>query len=135
MPGHKLPPLCRCLPIIFDVSLPIAKMEAYTARLGPALTEAIGTHELFIFGHLGDGNLHLIVPAPPAQYMAWRPKIEAVVYGGLEAFRGSVSAEHGIGLEKKPWLHISRTPEEIALMRTLKQALDPKGMLNAGKVV
>jgi FAD/FMN-containing dehydrogenase len=127
--------MTRGLPIIFDVSLPIAKMEDYTARLGPALTEAIGTHELFIFGHLGDGNLHLIVPAPPGQYMAWRPKIEAVVYGGLEAFRGSVSAEHGIGLEKKPWLHISRTPEEIALMRTLKQALDPKGLLNAGKVV
>ncbi len=127
--------MTRGLPIIFDISLPIAEMESYTAKLGPALTESIGAHELFVFGHLGDGNLHLVVPAPPAQYMAWRPKIEAAVYGGLASFRGSVSAEHGIGLEKKPWLHISRTPEEIALMRTLKNALDPNGLLNGGKVL
>jgi FAD/FMN-containing dehydrogenase len=66
--------------------------------------------------------------------MAARPKIEAAVYGGLESFRGSVSAEHGIGLEKKPWLSISRTDAEIALMRTLKAALDPKGILNPGKI-
>ena len=57
------------------------------------------------------------------------------MYGGLASFRGSVSAEHGIGLEKKPWLLYGLTPEEIALMRTLKNALDPNGLLNAGKVL
>jgi FAD/FMN-containing dehydrogenase len=63
-----------------------------------------------------------------------KPKIEAQVYGGLQSFRGSVSAEHGIGLEKKPWLPVSRNEAELALMRTLKTALDPKNILNPGKV-
>ena len=56
------------------------------------------------------------------------------MYGGLKSFRGSVSAEHGIGLEKKAWLSISRSEAEIQLMRTLKAALDPKGLLNPGKI-
>jgi FAD/FMN-containing dehydrogenase len=123
------------LPVIFDISLPIGEMDSYTRNLRTAMQTAIGAHPVFIFGHLGDGNLHIVVPTPPAEYMALRPKIEAVVYRGLEAFRGSVSAEHGIGLEKKPWLSISRTPEEIALMHTIKQALDPLGLLNPGKVI
>ena len=121
-------------PAIFDVSLPIAEMERYTRDLDTAMTAAIGAHRLYIFGHLGDGNLHLAVPTSAADHAALRPKIEEAVYRGLAAFRGSVSAEHGIGLEKKPWLSISRTPEEIALMRTIKAALDPLGLLNPGKV-
>jgi FAD/FMN-containing dehydrogenase len=123
------------VPVIFDVSLPLAEMDGYTSKLRTAMREEIGEHRLFIFGHLGDGNLHLAVPTTPATYMALRPKIEAVVYGGLKSFCGSVSAEHGIGLEKKPWLAISRTQEEIALMRTIKTAIDPKGILNPGKVL
>jgi len=121
-------------PAIFDVSLPIAEMERFTRDLDTAMTAAIGAHRLYIFGHLGDGNLHLAVPTSAADHAALRPKIEEAVYRGLAAFRGSVSAEHGIGLEKKPWLSISRTPEEIALMRTIKAALDPLGLLNPGKV-
>ncbi len=120
--------------VIFDISLPIAEMERYTRELAAALMAAIGEHRLNIFGHLGDGNLHLAVPTSPVTDAELRPKIEEAVYRGLAAFRGSVSAEHGIGLEKKPWLSISRTPEEIALMRTLKAALDPLGLLNPGKV-
>ena len=79
-------------------------MENFTANLALALPEAIGQHRLFIFGHLGDGNLHVVVQVRPQDYMAARPKVEALVYGGLASFRGSVSAEHGIGLEKKPYL-------------------------------
>ena len=86
------------------------------------------------FGHLGDGNLHVIVQVRPQDYMAARPKIEAMVYGGLRAFNGSVSAEHGIGLEKKPWLGISRNATELALMKSIKQLLDPKSLLNPGKI-
>ena len=97
-------------------------------------TAAIGEHRLWIFGHLGDGNLHVIVQVPPQDYMALRPKIEALVYGPLGRFGGSVSAEHGIGLEKKPYLSVSRSEAEIALMRVLKAALDPKGILNPGKI-
>ncbi len=121
-------------PVIFDISLPLGEMESYATRVSQQLRELPGEMPVFIFGHLGDGNLHLAVVTPPAENAALRPKIEAVVYGGLAAFRGSVSAEHGVGLEKKPWLSISRSAEEIALMRTVKNALDPKGLLNPGKI-
>lgn len=122
------------VPIIFDISLPIAEMDDYTAKLGPALETAIGEHRLFIFGHLGDGNLHVIVQVRAQDYQRLRPVIEQQVYGPLAAFQGSVSAEHGIGLEKKPYLHISRSEVEVALMRSLKSALDPRGILNPGKM-
>ncbi|MDE2372381.1 MAG: FAD-binding oxidoreductase [Burkholderiales bacterium] len=122
------------VPLIFDVSLPIAEMERYAADLGPALEARLAEHRLWIFGHLGDGNLHVIVQVPPQAAAAARPLVESCVYGPLAAYRGSVSAEHGIGLEKKAWLHLSRNPAEIALMRTLKAALDPLGLLNPGKV-
>jgi len=123
------------LPVIFDVSLPVGAMEPYTRALPAALEAAIGEHRLFIFGHLGDGNLHVIVQVAPEAYERLRPKGEQVVYAPLEAVGGSVSAEHGIGLEKKPWLGLSRSPTELALMRRLKETLDPRGILNPGKIL
>jgi FAD/FMN-containing dehydrogenase len=122
-------------PVVFDVSLPIARMQAYTDTVTAALQREIGAHRLFIFGHMGDGNLHVIVQVEPQDRDRLRPLIEALVYGPLSAFRGAVSAEHGIGLEKKPWLSISRSEQEIALMRRMKRALDPNGLLNPGKLV
>ena len=122
------------LPVVFDVSLPIGEMEAFVDKLRVELPATVPDHKLWVFGHLGDGNLHVIVQVQPQNYLAARPKIEALVYGGLRAFQGSVSAEHGIGLEKKPWLTVSRNASELALMKTIKQALDPKGLLNPGKV-
>ena len=78
--------------------------------------------------------MHVIVQVAPQNYMALRPKIEALVYGPLGKFGGSISAEHGIGLEKKPYLSVCRSEAEIALMRVLKRALDPEGILNPGKI-
>jgi FAD/FMN-containing dehydrogenase len=122
-------------PITFDISLPITEMEDYTANLQETLGAAIGEHKLWIFGHLGDGNLHVIVQVPAEDYARLRPAVEQQVYSPLAAFQGSVSAEHGIGLEKKPYLEISRTPNELTLMRAIKNTLDPRGTLNAGKIV
>lgn len=123
------------VPVIFDVSLPISEMERFAEDLRVGLIEAMGeNHELFVFGHLGDGNLHVGVRVRPEDYTAARPKIEALVYNRLRAFNGSVSAEHGIGLEKKPWLSISRGANEIELMRVVKRALDPTNLLNPGKI-
>jgi len=122
-------------PIIFDISLPIGEMEQYTSTLKAQMGDAIGEHKLWIFGHLGDGNLHINVQVPAEDYMRLRPIVEQQVYAPLAAFQGSVSAEHGIGLEKKPYLGISRSENEVALMRTLKSALDSKGILNPGKVI
>ena len=62
-------------------------------------------------------------------------RIEELVFTPLQALGGSISAEHGIGLEKRQWLHLSRSPEELALMKTLKAAMDPLGLLNPGKVL
>ncbi len=122
-------------PIGFDVSLPLAAMPAYLAQLQRALDDAVASHRLFTFGHLGDGNLHLAVQVPAEQHEAAKPVVEALVYRPLAAIGGSVSAEHGIGLAKKAWLGLSRSATELELMRTLKRALDPKGILNPGKVL
>lgn len=118
--------------ITFDVSLPIAAMEAYVAEVRGALAARWPQAGMTVFGHLGDGNLHLIigVTEPDA-----RPEIEEMVYGPLRARAGSISAEHGIGLQKRPYLAYSRNPEELALMALLKTALDPRGILNPGKVL
>jgi len=124
------------VPFAFDVSLPIASMQEYTEGIRRALAARWPQHRCWIFGHLGDGNLHVVVrtQASGNNDEADREAVERIVYTPLQALQGSVSAEHGVGLEKKPWLHLSRTPEEIALMRTLKQTLDPLGLLNPGNI-
>ncbi|TVS19004.1 MAG: FAD-binding oxidoreductase, partial [Gammaproteobacteria bacterium] len=117
----------------FDVSLRLDDMEAYIAEVNDALRTRWPEATNMVFGHLGDGNLHLITGVGDGSADA-RHAVEEVIYERLRPRGGSVSAEHGIGLEKKPWLSVSRSEPEIALMRTLKQALDPKGILNPGKV-
>jgi FAD/FMN-containing dehydrogenase len=92
------------------------------------------TLKFVVFGHIGDGNLHILMGAQPFTGET-KHRIEELVYSPLQALGGSVSAEHGIGLDKRDWLQLSRSPEELALMRTLKTALDPKGILNPGKVL
>ncbi|MDH4323399.1 MAG: FAD-binding oxidoreductase [Betaproteobacteria bacterium] len=122
------------LPFTFDVSLPIADMAAYVDRVKARLRANWPSVRAFVFGHMGDGNLHLVI-SPDGLPADARAALERIVYAPLQALGGSISAEHGIGLEKKAWLPISRSPAEIALMRTLKQALDPRGILNPGRVV
>jgi len=119
---------------LFDVSLPLMSVESYIRDVRARLAEAWPDHRLFVFGHLGDGNIHLAISAGPVDGQA-RAAVEAIVYGPLGDVGGSVSAEHGIGLEKKPYLAWCRSDAEIALMRTLKKTLDPKGILNPGKVL
>lgn len=119
----------------FDVSMPIAEMHGYIETLKAAVDkEWQGAARMVVFGHLGDGNLHILVAPRPWSEEA-RHRVEELVYGPLTAIHGSLSAEHGIGLEKRDWLYVSRTPEEIALMRAMKTALDPLGLLNPGKVL
>jgi len=116
---------------IFDVSLPLAAMPDYVAEVMARLDSAVLEHRSFVFGHVGDGNVHFVIsPQTPGA----RSRVEASVYEPLQKVGGSVSAEHGIGLEKKFWLCLSRSNAEIALMQTLKHALDPHGLLNPGKI-
>ena len=118
----------------FDVSLPIPAVPGYVEEVNARLGERFGDFVNFVFGHLGDGNIHLIV-GPGDRDPATRHAVEEIVYGALAPRGGSVSAEHGIGLEKKPWLAVSRSEAERAVMRALKQALDPDGILNPGKIL
>ena len=118
---------------MFDVSLAITDMEAYVIGLRARLAARWPEHHLYVFGHLGDGNLHLGISAGNAEGEACHD-VEAIVYAPLQAIGGSVSAEHGIGLEKKTYLHLSRSETELALMRQLKKTLDPRGILNPGKI-
>src|SRR4051812_10597753 len=118
--------------LTFDVSLPLENMKDYAGQVCGAVRSFAGENRAFVFGHMADGNLHIVVAA--GDDAATRARVEDIVYRPLAAVGGSVSAEHGIGLEKRAYLPLSRTPAEIATMRLLKQALDPRGILNPGKV-
>jgi FAD/FMN-containing dehydrogenase len=121
------------MPIAFDVSLPVTEMEGYVAEVLARLEREWPAYRRFVLGHLGDGNLHFIATGAPNREA--KLGIERCVYEPLASRGGSVSAEHGIGLEKQPWLALSRSDVELALMRRIKDALDPKGILNPGRVL
>ncbi len=126
--------LIELLPVaIFDISVPVTAMEAYLEHTGERLRALLGELRWVVFGHLGDSNLHVAVRIGREE-PALRHQVEDIVYGELAAVGGSVSAEHGIGLDKRDFLHYSRSEPEIALMRTLKCALDPRNILNPGKI-
>ncbi len=116
---------------LFDVSLPVSAMTRYVDDLRAALARRWGEVELISYGHLGDGNLHLAVSCGS---VADKVEIERLVYEPLRAVRGSVSAEHGIGVDKKPYLNFTRTAQEIAVMHAVKAAIDPTNILNPGKL-
>jgi FAD/FMN-containing dehydrogenase len=122
----------RELPIAaFDVSLGLSDMEAFVAAARRDLAVRWPDIHLTVFGHVADGNLHLIVALRDRQR---RHDVEDLIYGLVRDRGGSVSAEHGIGLQKRAYLSWTRNDNEIALMRTLKRALDPSGILNPGKI-
>ena len=119
---------------LYDVSLPIRQMDAYIKDVRARLARRWPKGFCHVLGHLGDGNLHLFVH-PDAEGDHLHSQSDDDVYTPLGPIGGSVSAEHGIGAEKVSRLPISRTPAEIDLMRTLKRTLDPKNLLNRGKVI
>jgi len=125
----------------YDISLPIADMSVYVDQTISTLEQRWPGVIVYVYGHLADGNLHILVapiaehPLDEASKSLWQSECNDIVYGPLQRLGGSISAEHGIGLSKKAYLPYSRTPEEIALMKTLKQCMDPAGILNPGKII
>ena len=122
---------------LYDISLPIRAMLAYADEVKASLQERWPSSQFFALGHIGDGNLHFFVTpgAVPGDITAQHSICDELVYRPLERLGGAVSAEHGIGLEKKGWMWVTRTAAELDLMRLLKRTLDPKNILNRGKVI
>nr|WP_261546932.1 FAD-binding oxidoreductase [Burkholderia multivorans] len=118
----------------FDVSLPTGDLGAFAARCDAALRARWPDIVRLFFGHVGDGNVHIGVSLA-ATTDADADEIDRRVYAIVREMGGSVSAEHGIGVLKRDYLAHTRSDAEIALMRTLKAALDPGGILNPGKVL
>lgn len=118
----------------FDVSVPRNQMHAAVEAVRSAMAGQFPNERLGLFGHVGDSNLHVLATLPEQGEAAAKAQIEALVYGIVAERGGSISAEHGIGQSKRAWLHLSRTPEELALLRQLKVAIDPDELLNAGRV-
>jgi FAD/FMN-containing dehydrogenase len=117
----------------FDVSVPTGEIQALMGEIDAELTSRWPELKTVYFGHVADGNLHASVRMNG--HSVPEHEIEDAVYSIVSQRRGSISAEHGIGSLKRSFLHYSRSPEELALMRAIKRAMDPNGILNPGKIL
>lgn len=116
-----------------DVCVQISSIDAYVSEVHSLLEARAPDCRHFTFGHVGDGNIHFSIGG--VGDAATLKRVDSCIYGPLPRYRGSVSAEHGIGLQKREKLHLSRSPDELAVMTVIKQALDPENTLNPGKIL
>ncbi len=123
-----------------DIALPVSAIPAFCQRTDAALAEAFPGIRLVNFGHLGDGNLHYNVQCPEGgEGLAFLDQheetINGIVFDAVQACNGSFSAEHGIGALKRDALAERKSPVALGMMRAIKQALDPQGRLNPGRLL
>lgn len=123
-----------------DIALPISAIPDFVASTDAALTKAFVGARLVNFGHLGDGNLHYNVQAPPGREASTfladhEAQINHIVYDAVQARGGSISAEHGIGMLKRDELTQRKSAVALSMMRAIKQALDPGHLMNPGRVI
>ncbi|MGF6176261.1 FAD-binding oxidoreductase [Ensifer sp. 4252] len=131
--GHAMDRLLPAL-INLDVSLPIGEIGRFAAECGQALAARFPQAHISFFGHVADSNLHIAFSTPGNDEHT-QHAVDGIVYDIVRRYRGSISAEHGIGTLKREFLGHSRSAAELELMRRIKHALDPKGILNPGKVL
>ena len=113
------------------VCLPIAALPAYDAAVRERIATAYPSARLYIYGHLGDGNLHVNLVGPEPR----DDQVDELVLRCATELGGTISAEHGVGLAKRRYLSLCRSREDIEAMRALKAALDPGGLLGPGRVL
>jgi FAD/FMN-containing dehydrogenase len=116
-----------------DISMPISRIPDFTRSAGEALAAAFPGVQVYCFGHVGDGNLHYNVGSK--ELVAKRDAVSRIVYQIVERLGGSISAEHGLGQLKREAIRSHKPALELELMRRLKSALDPKGLMNPGKLL
>ncbi|MBL8421148.1 MAG: FAD-binding oxidoreductase [Dechloromonas sp.] len=122
-----------------DIAVPVSRIPEFLAQADGALERAFSGIRVVAFGHVGDGNLHYNLSKPDVQenaaFIASQPAVNRIVHDAVHALNGSISAEHGIGQLKRLELLRYKSPVEMALMRSIKQALDPRGLMNPGKIL
>jgi len=130
--------ISRFTPYKNDIAVRIARVPDFLADVDALVSARYPDFEIIWFGHIGDGNVHLNILKPDAlpkeTFFAQCNEVSKEVFAIVQRYGGSVSAEHGVGLLKKPYLQYSRDVQEIALMKSLKQVFDPAGIMNPGKI-
>jgi FAD/FMN-containing dehydrogenase len=116
-----------------DVSVPVSRVPELIEHAGAALQSAFPGAPVYAFGHIGDGNIHYNVG--DASLLARREDVNHIVYAVVASLGGSISAEHGLGQLKRESIRRHKAPIELELMRAIKQAIDPQGLMNPGKVL
>jgi FAD/FMN-containing dehydrogenase len=120
-----------------DLALPLRKMPAFVEKVESEFSQRFPGAELYLFGHLGDGNLHLNVvwpkKDPDGKLLSLCEKQNEWIFSEVVALQGSISAEHGLGLLKRKYLSFAKSPTELEMLRKLRKVFDPQGLLNPGK--
>ena len=119
------------IPHKLDVTLPLSRLAEFEAKVRQAIARSVAEARPILFGHAGDGNLHVNILGLEAD----DERADDAVLRLVAELGGSISAEHGVGIAKRPWLHLTRSPADIAAMQAIKRALDPGGILNPGVIL
>jgi len=126
------------IPYKNDISVTVSKVPAFLHEIDAIVAEHYPDFEIVWFGHIGDGNLHLNILKPENQskdeFFAKCATVNKWVFEIVQKYNGSISAEHGVGMTKRDYLHYSRSPAEIGYMKAIKAVFDPNGIMNPGKI-
>jgi glycolate oxidase subunit GlcD len=130
--------LAKYTPYKNDISVSISKVPPFMRDLDEVLSKNYPTYEVVWFGHIGDGNLHISILRPEGmtkeEFVKECRKVDQLLFEVVRKYYGSISAEHGVGLTKKPFLEFTRSKSEIELMKKIKKVFDPDGIINPGKI-
>ncbi|GAB5497700.1 MAG: FAD-binding oxidoreductase [Pseudohongiellaceae bacterium] len=130
--------IARFTPYKNDISVKVSRVPQFLSDVDELVSESYPDFEIIWFGHIGDGNVHLNILKPDAlskeEFFERCGKVSEMVFAVVQRYDGSVSAEHGVGLLKKPYLQYARSAPEIAYMKGIKQVFDPHNILNPGKL-
>jgi len=122
-----------------DVSVPVSSVAEFIARATAGLAAKFPDVRVVAFGHVGDGNIHYNCSKAERQeareFFAQSAEVNHIVYEVVNSLRGSISAEHGLGVLKRDEIKLYKSPLELEMMRSIKNALDPHGLMNPGKVL